>query len=224
MPDLSRDELLADVRRLKSNISRQVKVLKEMGLDAPSPATIKWEEIKESTPSNPAELDDKSLKNLHRDLKYITELKTYNKKGYTSYVDRFLPIKSYLDAISSDKRDAFWEAYSKLYNENPLRGREYKYDTFIEIADRLTIGQTPEEIVQAVIEDWREKEIEIRNEQEQGGVGRGTIIPHTRRTRNVSIPTTSRKRRKSVNSNTRIDNPRVETIKRKKRKNRRIHK
>ena len=163
---LSRKELLEDVRRLKSNIGKQTRRLKEMGLEAPSPAVSKWEQLLEETPSNPDDLSTKDLRNLRRDLIYITNLSTYKKRGYESYQTRFAPIQETLHKMPPETKKEFWEAYNKLYNENPMRGRkEYKYETFMEILDRMSIGFSGEDIVYGIIEESREDEIRRRNEK-----------------------------------------------------------
>lgn len=85
----------------------------------------------------------KQLRNLYRDLRYVRDLKSSTPHGAETTAQRFSPLEAKLKSLSPRTRRAFWEVYSKLYEETNGQIEQFKYALFeSDLIDNISSGQS----------------------------------------------------------------------------------
>lgn len=151
---LSPKEIRQESRRLIKNLSRRIARIEGLGPSAPQYAVKEYRELEKRIPKRLTELSDKDLFNLHRDLRYINNLKTSTVKGALHTQEKFEPIKTKLEALSPETRDKFWEIYGKLFEIMGGTFENYKYELMETNIDYVYGGQDVDVAVSDIISEY----------------------------------------------------------------------
>lgn len=162
--ELTREEMLEDSRRIYSNLSKRLKRIQKIE-NAPEYALLRFRELQENSPRDIRKLNDKELRAYYRQLKYINSLKSASVKGALSVASKWSPVKEKLNSLSRDKEAKFWSVYGKLYEETGISNR-FKYDVFENISARMMQGEDAEDILNSILELYKELKSENPEESE----------------------------------------------------------
>lgn len=126
---MNREELLKENRRLIKNLRARFGRQVGVELSAPIYARSKFNETLQNTPKDLRQLDDSDLRDLYRDLTYISGLKTATKQGAERAEREFEPIRQFLEPFSKETRDKWWEMFGKIYEEmGQSIAEQFKYE------------------------------------------------------------------------------------------------
>lgn len=161
---LTREEMLEDSRRIYTNLSNRLKRIQKIE-NAPEYALNRFRELQENSPRDIRKLNDKELRAYYRKLKDINSLKSSRMKGAISVASNWTPIRNILDSLSKDEEAKFWAVYGKLYEETGLNNK-FKYDVFTNIAMRTMQGEDKDEILNSIIELYKDLKLDYPEESE----------------------------------------------------------
>lgn len=149
-----KERLLAkENQKLLKNIKRRF-----ANLERKYGSTIAIETFrKRNIPLTTRGLSLKDLQQQHRNLTYISSLKTSTVKGQKQYEKSFKPIENALkDTNVSDK---FFELYNKFIEENRWM-EKYKYEIFDTLLEEINENKSDEEIFNSIKEKINDLETE----------------------------------------------------------------
>lgn len=161
--NLNANELAKDIRRIEKNLKQRVAHI-EAHEDLPqfgAESFRKFEDrLHRKLDGKPlSSLTEEELRSLHRDIRYINDLKSTSIRGAEIARDKYLPIKERLEALSPELRDRFREAYNKLVGENKLL-EQFKYDIMGVDIDMIYGGSQADDIyftIREVVDKTLEK-------------------------------------------------------------------
>lgn len=128
-PQMKREELLKENRRLIKNLRARFERQMGVELSAPIYAKGKFNELLQATPRDIRQLNDTELRNLYRDLTYISGLKTATKRGAERAEEEFEPIREFLAPLSKEMQSEWWSIFGKLYEDlGQQMAEKFKYE------------------------------------------------------------------------------------------------
>lgn len=153
--NLNANELAKDIRRIEKNLKQRVAHI-EAHEDLPqfgAESFRKFEDrLHRKLDGKPlSSLTEEELRTLHRDIRYINDLKSTSIRGAEIARDKYIPIKERLEALSPELRDRFREAYNKLVDENKLL-EQFKYDIMGVDIDMIYGGSQADDIYYNIME------------------------------------------------------------------------
>lgn len=127
----SKSELIKDIQRLTRNVERRATAI-ESREDLPQFGAESFRKFEKRVANkldgkSLSSLSEKDLTTIHRDIRYLNDLKSLNIHGAEKARDVWLPIKEKLAILSPAQREKFWEIYSKLVGENAMLD-QFKYE------------------------------------------------------------------------------------------------
>lgn len=97
--------------------------------------------------------DDKMVREIHRDLNYIDNLKTSTLKGAEKATQTFGKTKEILTSLSEGKQKEFWDTFNKAYKDlAPAVIERFKYDVFDVITNSMLLGENQDDIFEKLQE------------------------------------------------------------------------
>lgn len=153
--NLNANELAKDIRRIEKNLKQRVAHI-EAREDLPQFGAESFRKFEEKLHRKLdgnllSSLTEAELRTLHRDIRYINDLKSTSIKGAEMARDKYIPVKDKLDALSPEIRNKFWEIYGKLVDENRLL-EQFKYDIMGADINLIYGGTQADEIVDTIRE------------------------------------------------------------------------
>lgn len=154
---LTREDLIREIRRLRGNISKRVKRIERSDIPASTHSVEKFNELVENTPSKLGSLKDKDLRDLYRDYKYLNSLKTSTVKGAIQSAATIEEVLKHYETLSEDKRSDFNKTLGRVEEHiGHSLFTYYKYDIY-DAVDTMTFGgEDPEEAARRIIEAFDE--------------------------------------------------------------------
>ena len=170
LTDKSRDELLKESRLLYQELNREFKQIEKSKTPLLKDAYSRFKQFKKDVRYNDlSKYSDKMIKDIYRDLKYIKSLKSSTLEGAEESARTFGVTKNFLESLSENKRQQFWDMYSRAYsNLRPDLVEKYKYEVFDVLTNEMVLGQDPEEIY-AKIEEAFKRANELGESEEEMG-------------------------------------------------------
>lgn len=167
---MERTELLREVRSLYQNLNAQMKLIAKSTEPALNDAYRHFQRLrKEFRYNDLSKYDTQVIKDIHRDLNYISGLKSSTLEGAIEGEKNFGEIKIFLNGLSETKRKEFFDIYDKLYNFTKADIVEkYKYDVFRAAKNEMLLGQTSDDIFELLLEKYNLAYEAGRTEEEQG--------------------------------------------------------
>ena len=153
--NLNANELAKDIRRIEKNLKQRVAHI-EAHEDLPqfgAESFRKFEDrLHRKLDGRPlSSLTEEELRTLHRDIRYINDLKSTSIRGAEIARDKYIPVKEKLDVLSPEIKSKFWEIYGKLVDENRLL-EQFKYDIMGADISMIYGGTQADEIVETIRE------------------------------------------------------------------------
>ena len=143
--DLTKEELLKEVRRLKKNVGSRINNIDALGIALEKSASTDYKKFLKEYKILGKSTPEKVLRNEYRDLRYIDQLKTSTVKGAREAFENFADISGMLDALSRTERDKFWEIYKRFYETSGGMAERFKYEVFEAIIDAQYSGMDADE-------------------------------------------------------------------------------
>lgn len=127
---LTRDERLEEVEMLRDSLREDIQKVSSLyssDRSIPLDAVMRFNDLESKMEAKSLEdLTEKELITYHRDLEYISNLKSSSPEGALEASKDWTPIKDWLDSTSEYKRKKFWQAYDKIYSSGST-SLGYKY-------------------------------------------------------------------------------------------------
>lgn len=137
-----------DLRRLYRRISSRIKNVEKLDLINTGYSAVRdFKKLYQTYGSPKKSMDDKTLRSMYRDLKYIDRLKTSTVKGAKIAHENFKEIEGELGSFSPNTREKFWSVYNKLYERTGSLIEYFKYDAFSNILNEMYSGANIDDIV-----------------------------------------------------------------------------
>lgn len=143
--DLTKEELLNEVRRLKKNVGGRIKKIDALGFSLEKSASTDYKKFLEEYKNLGKNTSEKELRSAYRDLKYIDQLKTSTVKGAREAFENFADLSGMLTALSRTEQDKFWEIYKRFYETSGGMAERFKYEVFEAILDARYSGMDVDE-------------------------------------------------------------------------------
>lgn len=168
--EMSRDELLNESRLIYKQLQKEMRRIGRTSKPLLKDAYDSFQEFKkEHLLRQFSKYDTKDLKNVYRDLKYISQLKTATKEGAIEAIQTFGDTKKFLDSLSKKSQQEFWDIYGKAYkNLMPTMIDRYKYELFEIVSNEMTLGQKFDDIYTKIEEAFKKSYNPNESESEQG--------------------------------------------------------
>lgn len=156
-PKELRKEIYSLRRQLRTNL-KGVRELQKFSPLVPRYATNKMKELeKQMRQTSVRKMEEKELRNLYRDLNYISGLKSSTPAGAMETAERFEPLRQRLNNFSESLRDKFWRIYGKIYESSNGTIDKFKYTIFeSDLIDEISSATDEDELVQRIIEEYDE--------------------------------------------------------------------
>lgn len=190
------DELKEAVKnsyeKLEKNISKVKEIQGEWDEFIPFPdyALKQFENIDKKY-KNLDELSEAQLRNLFRDIKYTSSLKSAHEENILDVANK-LAFKDELNYLSPKSKDKFWDLHKRLVSEHMLESK-FKYESFSETLDLMFQGADIDSIFELYATSFDEfyelkqlEELEMRgelkeHEKERLEMWRSHNVPNSQR-------------------------------------------
>lgn len=140
----SNKELIEQIKAERRKVAERIRRI-EARPELPQYAVERFREVEQGIPNRYAKLDEKQLRELHRELRYINAMKTSRIEGAEKALEEFEPIHDLIKTLSENKQADIWRAYEKLFNEAPTIDK-FKYDVLSVITDLTFMGVSGDDI------------------------------------------------------------------------------
>lgn len=150
--DLTKEELLKEVRRLRKNIGGRIKKIDALNIDLNRSASKDFKKFLQTYKNIGKDTTEKELRSAYRDLKYIDQLKTSTVKGAKKAYEDFKDVEGLVNILSPGKQKEFWDVYQKLYEVSGGMAERFKYDVFSEVINAEIQGVDMEELALKITE------------------------------------------------------------------------
>lgn len=115
---------------------------------------------------------DKMVKEIHRDLNYIDNLKSSTLEGATKGAETFGRTKETLSSLSQEKQKEFWDTFNKAYKDlAPAIIERFKYDVFDVITNEMLMGETQDDIFEKL-----QEALDLANKYGENEVEKGELF------------------------------------------------
>lgn len=125
---LKGEYLLKEVEDLYEELNDRIYEIEKAGYSLKKDASHRFRELQKKVPNNFSELNDKELRSIYRELKYIDDLKTSTLRGAEEAQTMYKDIEDIVDKLGPRVKQRFWKLYDNLYERNQLAALAYKYD------------------------------------------------------------------------------------------------
>lgn len=148
----SRDELLKESRLLYQKINKEMKRIKKAKEPLLEDALNRFNKFRKEFKYNSfSKYSDDLVKDLYRDLKNISSLKSSTLEGAIESAKTFGKTRDILDSLSEESQGDFWRLYNKLYkNLEPKTIERYKYELFDVVSAEMLLGQDLEDTYEKI--------------------------------------------------------------------------
>lgn len=166
----NKSAMIRDIRRLEKNLKGRVSSI-EKREDLPQFGAESFRKFERRMNKllqgkrNLGALSEEQIQTLHRDIRYLNDLKSTSIKGATKARDVYKPVKEKIDALSPKLREKFWEIYNKTVERFGYMDM-YKYELFETNIDYLYSGET--DVDQAVAEIFKQYDKTLRELRGEG--------------------------------------------------------
>lgn len=160
MDVLSYEELIKENQRLIRNLNVQSRKIERLGERASQIATDKFKELKQKLPKDLTQLNEKELRTLNRDLRYIRSLKSSTEKGAIEAEKNFGRIQYFKDnAMDEDDWKDFWKIYERVGEGRENLMENFKYEVLETIVDLQIAGFNNEQIVKLIRDTFDKSQV-----------------------------------------------------------------
>lgn len=145
----SRDELLKESRLLYKKLNAQMKEISKSKEPLLLDAYNRFKDFKKDFKYNDfSKYTENLVRDIHRDLNYIDSLKSSSLEGAEESYKTFGKTKEFLESLSKDKQNEFWETFEKIYKTTvPQKIYQYRYEVFDVVRNEMLLGQEPSDIL-----------------------------------------------------------------------------
>lgn len=151
MVGLSYEDLIKENQRLIRNLNAQGKKIERLGERASQFATNKFKELKQKLPKDLKQLNEKELRTLNRDLKYIRSLKSSTEKGAIEAEKNFGKVQYLKDnVLTEEDMNIVWEIYERISEGREGLTNNFKYEILDTIIELQFAGFNNGEIVRLI--------------------------------------------------------------------------
>lgn len=151
MAGLSYEDLIKEIQRLIRNLNAQSKKIDGLGERASQFAVNKFKELKQKLPKNLKQLNEKELRTLNRDLKYIRSLKSATEKGAIEAEKNYGKVQ-YLknNVLTEEDINSIWNIYERISEGREGLMNNFKYEVLDTIIELQFAGFNNGEIVKLI--------------------------------------------------------------------------
>lgn len=158
--DLSRNEMIEEIKRLTKNLSRRAKSIESLG-DSYSQDFVKsFKSTRKQFTGRYANMSDEQLEKLLRNLRYENNLTGSTVEGVKFLKNKFEPIKEKISTLSPKTQHKVIETYNKVMEKAESLLDKYRYELLEIVTNKIYEGENPEEIVQEIHESFTQSMLE----------------------------------------------------------------